>query len=157
MRRFTLFTLLYLAVGACLTAIALQHPNLTPHIKPILFTTAGLSYLFAGLNTFGFWHQGVLRSQNRSRDQPAWQQHFVAIAPWLLAQFPGFWLSSAYLYSPVIILIASLAGLISPLFDSFPGATVQQIYTTVIISRKKQSALSTPVAHPPVPYAAGTG
>ena len=53
---------------------------------------------------------------------------FIGILAWLLAQFPGLWLSSAYLHSPVIILIASLAGLISALFDSFLGATVQQIY-----------------------------
>jgi hypothetical protein len=84
MRRFTLFTLLYLAVGACLTVIAIQHPDLTPYLKLILFTTAGLSYLFAGLSTFSFWHQGVLQSKNRLREKPAWQQHFVAIAPWLI-------------------------------------------------------------------------
>ena len=53
---------------------------------------------------------------------------FIGIIAWLLAQFPGLWFSSAYLHSPVIILIASLAGLISALFDSFLGATLQQIY-----------------------------
>jgi uncharacterized protein (TIGR00297 family) len=53
---------------------------------------------------------------------------FIGILAWLLAQFPRLWLNSAYLHSPVIILIASLAGLISALFDSFLGATVQQIY-----------------------------
>lgn len=84
MKRFTLFTLLYLAVGVCLTAIALQHPDLTPKLKTNLLTAAGLLYLFAGLSTFGFWHQGVLQSQARLRDKPAWQQNFVAIAPWLV-------------------------------------------------------------------------
>jgi uncharacterized membrane protein len=84
MRRFTLFTLLYLAVGVCLTAIALQHPNLTPNLKTNLLVDAGLLYLFAILSTFSFWHQGVLRSQNRMRDQPAWKRNFVTIAPWLV-------------------------------------------------------------------------
>jgi hypothetical protein len=84
MRQFTLFTLLYLAMGVCLTAIALQHPDLTPHLKTILLTAAGLLYLFAGLSTFGFWHQGVLRSQARMGDKPIWQQNFVAIGPWLV-------------------------------------------------------------------------
>jgi len=45
MRRFTLFTLLYLAAEACLTAIALQHPNLTPNVKTNLLVDAGLLYL----------------------------------------------------------------------------------------------------------------
>lgn len=53
---------------------------------------------------------------------------FIGILAWLLAQFPAFWLSLAYLHSPLIILIATLAGLIGALFDSFLGATVQQIY-----------------------------
>jgi len=84
MRRFTLFTLLYLAAGVCLTAITLQHLNTTPNVKINLLVDAGLLYLFAVLTTFPFWHQLAQRSRARLRDKPAWQQNFVAIAPWLL-------------------------------------------------------------------------
>jgi len=83
MRRFTLFTLLYLAAGVCLTAITL-HLNTTPNVKINLLVDAGLLYLFAVLTTFPFWHQFAQRSRARLRDKPAWQQKFVAIAPWLL-------------------------------------------------------------------------
>ena len=78
MRRFTLFTLLYLATGVCLTAIALQHSN------RILLLDAGLLYLLSVLSTFSFWHQAALRSQNRLRQQSIWKQKLVAIAPWLV-------------------------------------------------------------------------
>jgi uncharacterized protein (TIGR00297 family) len=47
---------------------------------------------------------------------------------WLLAQFPGLWLTPAYSSSPAIILVAMISGLASALFDSLLGATVQQIY-----------------------------
>lgn len=92
MRRFTLFTFLYLATGICLTAIALQYPNMTPNAKTSLLVSAGLLYLCAVFMTFPFWHQSVQRFQARLRDKPAWQQKFVAlakpigtiIAPWLV-------------------------------------------------------------------------
>jgi hypothetical protein len=92
MRRFTLFTLLYLATGICLTAIALQYPNMTPNAKTSLLVSAGLLYLCAVFTTFPFWHESVQRSQARLRDKPAWQQKFVSlakpigtiIAPWLV-------------------------------------------------------------------------
>ena len=84
MRRFTLFTLLYLATGICLTAIALQYPDMTPNAKTSLLLAAGLLYLCAVFTTFPFWHQSVQWSQARLRDRPAWQQTFVAIAPWLV-------------------------------------------------------------------------
>ncbi len=84
MRRFTLFTLLYLATGICLTAIALQYPDMTPNAKTSLLLAAGLLYICAVFTTFPFWHQSVQRSQARLRDRPAWQQTFVAIAPWLV-------------------------------------------------------------------------
>ena len=75
MRRFTLFTLLYLATGICLTAIALQYPDMTPNAKTSLLLAAGLLYLCAVFTTFPFWHQSVQRSQARLRDRPAWQQN----------------------------------------------------------------------------------
>jgi NADH:ubiquinone oxidoreductase subunit 6 (subunit J) len=84
MRRFTLFTLLYLATGICLTAIALQYPDMTPNAKTSLLVSAGLLYLCAVFTTFPFWHQSVQRFQARLRDKPVWQQKFVAIAPWLV-------------------------------------------------------------------------
>jgi len=84
MRHFTLFTLLYLAAGVCLTAIALQHPDITPNLKTILLVNAGVLYLAAVLSTFPFWRQGVLRSQARLHDKPAWRRNFVTIAPWLI-------------------------------------------------------------------------
>jgi short chain dehydrogenase len=83
MRRFTLFTLLYLAAGVCITAIAFQHPDMTPNAKTSLLVAAGLLYLCAIFTTFPFWHQFAQRSQERLRDKPAWQRNFVAIAPWL--------------------------------------------------------------------------
>lgn len=90
MRRFTLFTLLYLAAGVCLTAIALQHPDMTPNAKTNLLVAAGLLYLCTVFTTFPFWHQSAQRVQGRLRDKPAWQQNFVAMptavnyAPWLV-------------------------------------------------------------------------
>jgi hypothetical protein len=84
MRRFTLFTLLYLAAGVCLTAIAFQRPDTTPNVKPILLVNAGLLYLCAVFTTFPFWHQFAQQSRARLHDKPAWQQSFVALAPWLL-------------------------------------------------------------------------
>ena len=84
MKRFTLFTFLYLATGICLTAIALQYPDIIPNAKISLLLAAGLLYLCAVFTTFPFWHQSVQRSQARLRDRPAWQRNFVAIAPWLV-------------------------------------------------------------------------
>jgi hypothetical protein len=84
MKRFTLFTLLYLASGICLTAIALQHPNITPNAKTSILVAAGLLYLCAVFTTFPFWHQFAQRSLERLSDKPAWQRNFVAIAPWLV-------------------------------------------------------------------------
>ena len=84
MRHFTLFTLLYLAAGVCLTAIAIQYPDITPNLKTILLINAGFLYLAAVFSTFTFWRQGLLRSQAKLHDKPAWQRNFVTIAPWLI-------------------------------------------------------------------------
>lgn len=62
--RFTIFTLLYLAAGICLTVVAFQQPDLASSFKPLLFTNAALLYLFAVLSTFRFW-QGRF-----NRDRP---------------------------------------------------------------------------------------
>jgi len=45
MRRSTLFTFLYLALGVCLTAIALGYPNLPSGLQTSLFVSAGTSYI----------------------------------------------------------------------------------------------------------------
>jgi NADH:ubiquinone oxidoreductase subunit 6 (subunit J) len=84
MKRFSPFTLLYLATGICLTAIAFGHTDMTPNAKVSLVVAAGLLYLCAVFTTFPFWHQFAQRSQERLRDKPVWQQNFVAIAPWLV-------------------------------------------------------------------------
>jgi hypothetical protein len=84
MRRFTPFTLIYIAAAVCLTAIAFQHTVLSASLKKSLLVNAGLLYLFAILSTFRFWHQSALNRQSRLRNQPVWKQKLVAITPWLL-------------------------------------------------------------------------
>jgi hypothetical protein len=54
MKRFTLFTFRYLALGVCLTAIALGYPNLTSSLQTSLLVNAGVSYLVCILSTFLF-------------------------------------------------------------------------------------------------------
>ena len=93
MRRFTVFTFLYLAAGICLTAIAFQSPDLASRPKTVLLVNAGLLYLFAVLSTFSFWHEGLLRNRNRRHDQPIWRQRFITIAPWLIIVLSLFSLS----------------------------------------------------------------
>jgi hypothetical protein len=55
MKRFTLFTFLYLALGVCLTAIALGYPNLPSGLQTSLLINAGVSYLVCLFSTFPFW------------------------------------------------------------------------------------------------------
>lgn len=45
MKRSTLFTFLYLALGVCLTAIAFGYPNLPSGLQTSLFISAGASYI----------------------------------------------------------------------------------------------------------------
>ncbi len=84
MKRFTLFTFLYLATGICLTAIAFQYPDMTPIAKIRLLLSAGFLYLGAVFTTFPFWHESIRRTQARLRYKPAWVQNLVAIGPWLV-------------------------------------------------------------------------
>jgi len=84
MRHFTLFTFLYLAAGVCLTAILLGHSDITPNLKTTLLVNAGLLCLVAVLSTFPFWRQGVVRSEAKLRDKPAWDRNFVMILPRLI-------------------------------------------------------------------------
>ncbi|BAY93247.1 MULTISPECIES: hypothetical protein [unclassified Tolypothrix] len=84
MRRLTVFTVLYLTLGTCLAAIALQQPDTASKLKNVLFFNVGLLYLFAVLSTFQFWQQYVLNSYSRLREQAVWRQKIGAIAPWLI-------------------------------------------------------------------------
>ncbi|WP_413167392.1 hypothetical protein ACL6C3_11985 [Capilliphycus salinus ALCB114379] len=70
MKRFTLFTFLYLALGVCLTAIALGYPNLPSGLQTSLFINAGVSYLVCILSTFPFWRETTIRFYRR-RNNPS--------------------------------------------------------------------------------------
>jgi hypothetical protein len=76
MKRFTLFTFLYLALGVCLTAIALGYPNLPSSLQTSLFINAGVSYIVCLLSTFPFWRETTIRFYRR--------RNSVVILPWLV-------------------------------------------------------------------------
>jgi hypothetical protein len=76
MKRFTLFTFLYLALGVCLTAIALGYPNLPSGLQISLFISAGASYLVCLFSTFPFWRETTIRLY-RGRNS-------AVILPWLV-------------------------------------------------------------------------
>ena len=76
MKRFTLFTFLYLALGVCLTAIALGYPNLPSGLQRSLFSSAGASYIACLLNTFPFWRETTIRFYRR--------RNSLVILPWLV-------------------------------------------------------------------------
>lgn len=76
MKRFTLFTFLYLSLGACLSAIAFGYPNLPSSLQTSLFVNAGVSYFICFLSTFPFWRETTIRIY-RSRNS-------VVILPWLV-------------------------------------------------------------------------
>jgi hypothetical protein len=76
MKRFTLFTFLYLALGACLTAIALGYPNLPSNLQTSLFISAGASYIVCLLSTFPFWRERSIRFYRR--------RNSAVILPWLV-------------------------------------------------------------------------
>ncbi|KYC44110.1 hypothetical protein WA1_02935 [Scytonema hofmannii PCC 7110] len=76
MKRFTLFTFLYLALGVCLTAIALGYPNLSSSLQTSLFINAGVSYFVCFLSTFSFWRETSIRIYRR--------RNSAVILPWLV-------------------------------------------------------------------------
>jgi hypothetical protein len=84
MKRFTLFTFLYLALGVCLTAIALGYPNLPSGSQRSLFISAGTSYIFCLLSTFPFWHERTIRFYRR--------RNSAVILPWLVIGFNIVWM-----------------------------------------------------------------
>src|SRR4028119_1687366 len=76
MKQFTLFTFLYLALGVCLTAIALGYPNLPSDLQRSLFSSAGASYIACLLSTFPFWRETTIRFYRR--------RNSLVILPWLV-------------------------------------------------------------------------
>lgn len=76
MKRFTLFTFLYLALGICLAAIALGYPNLPSSLQTSLFVSAGASYIVCILSTFPFWRETTIRFYRRGNS--------AIILPWLV-------------------------------------------------------------------------
>ena len=84
MKRFTLFTFLYLALGVCLTAITLGYPKLPTGLQTSLFINAGVSYLVCLLSTFPFWREMTIRAYRR--------RNSVVILPWLVIGFNVVWM-----------------------------------------------------------------
>ena len=84
MKQFTLFTFLYLALGVCLTAIALGYPNLPSGLHTSLFISAGASYIACILSTFPFWRETTIRFYRR--------QNSAVILPWLVIGFTIVWM-----------------------------------------------------------------
>ena len=92
MKHFTLFTLLYIALGVCFTSIALQQLGMIPRLKTELLAIDFFTYLFAVLSTFPSWHQRILRIQRRLSNKPTWKQNllrfsFVVPPIFFLVQF----------------------------------------------------------------------
>ena len=79
MKRFTLFTFLYLALGVCLSAIALGYPNLSSGLQTSLFVSAGMSYIVCLLSTFPFWREETIGFYRR--------RNSAVILPWLVIGF----------------------------------------------------------------------
>jgi hypothetical protein len=84
MKRFTLFTFLYLALGVCLTAIALGYSNLPSGLQTSLFASAGASYLVCLFSTFPFWREATIRFYRR--------RNSAVILPWLVIGFNIVWM-----------------------------------------------------------------
>ncbi|MBD2345443.1 hypothetical protein [Anabaena subtropica] len=84
MKRFTLFTFLYLALGVCLSAIALGYPNLPSGLQTSLFISAGASYIACILSTFPFWRETAIRFYRRRNSE--------VILPWLVIGFNIVWM-----------------------------------------------------------------
>jgi hypothetical protein len=74
MKRFTLFTFLYLALGVCLTAIALGYPNLPSGLQTSLLISAGASYIACIFSPF--WREATIRFYRR--------RNSAVILPWLV-------------------------------------------------------------------------
>src|SRR6476620_8397413 len=84
MKQFTLFTFLYLALGVCLTAIALGYPNLPSGLQISLFISAGASSLVCLFSTFPSWREMTIRFYRR--------RNSAVILPWLVIGFNLVWM-----------------------------------------------------------------
>ena len=84
MKRFTLFTFLYLALGVCLTAIALEAPNLPSGLQTSLFINAGVSYFVCIFSTFPSWRETAIRFYRRKNS--------VVILPWFVIGITIVWI-----------------------------------------------------------------
>lgn len=84
MKRFTLFTFLYLVLGVCLTAISLGYPNLPSGLQTSLFISAGVAYLVCLFSTFSFWRETTIRLYRR--------RNSAVILPWLVIGFNIVWM-----------------------------------------------------------------
>jgi hypothetical protein len=82
MKRFTLFTFLYLALGIGLTAIALGYPNLPSGLQTSLLISAGASYIAYIFSPF--WRETTIRFYRR--------QNSVVILPWLVIGLNIVWM-----------------------------------------------------------------
>jgi hypothetical protein len=82
MKRFTLFTVLYLVLGVCLTAIALGYPNLPSGLQTSLFISAGASYIACIFSPF--WRETTIRFYRR--------RNSAVIVPWLVIGFYLVWM-----------------------------------------------------------------
>jgi hypothetical protein len=82
MRRFTWFTFLYLALGVCLTAIALGYPNLPSGLQISLLISAGASYIACIFSPF--WRETTIRFYRR--------QNSAVILPWLVIGVNIIWM-----------------------------------------------------------------
>jgi hypothetical protein len=84
MKRFTLFTFLYLALGVCLSAIALGYSSLPSGLQRSLFVSAGTSYVVCILSTFPFWRERTIRFYRR--------RNLAVILPWLVIGVNIIWM-----------------------------------------------------------------
>jgi glucose dehydrogenase len=84
MKRFTLFTFLYLALAVCLTEIALGYPNLPSGLQTSLFISAGAFYIACILSTFPVWRETAIRFYRR--------RNSAVILPWLVIGFNIVWM-----------------------------------------------------------------
>lgn len=92
MKRFTLFTFLYLALGVCLSAFTLRElrsnragiPKSAFGSSTSLFISAGVSYIACLLSTFPFWRETTIRFYRR--------RNSVVILPWLVIGFTIVWM-----------------------------------------------------------------
>jgi hypothetical protein len=116
MKRFTWFTFLYLALGVCLTVIALGYPNLPSGLQTSLFISAGVSYLVSLFSTFPFWRETTIRFYRR--------QNSAVILPWLVIGFNIVWM---------IWEVQSQNWTMEAILQAFPRLIVVLLFAEIIV------------------------